>query len=39
MEGGIAWAEQVGVFRDDKVRERLIAVFNEAKGELLRRMQ
>ena len=39
MEGGIAWAEQIGVFRDGKVRQRLIGVFNEAKGELMRRMQ
>jgi hypothetical protein len=39
MEGGIAWAEQIGVFRDEKIRQRLIGVFNEAKGELMRRMQ
>ena len=38
MEGGIAWAEQIGVFRDERVRQRLIGLFNEAKGELMRRM-
>ena len=38
MEGGIAWAEQIGVFRDEKVRQRLIGVFDEAKAELMRRM-
>ena len=39
MEGGIAWAEQIGVFRDEEIRQRLIGVFNEAKSELMRRMQ
>ena len=38
MEGGVAWAETIGVFRDEGVRQRLIGLFNEAKGELLRRM-
>ena len=39
MEGGIAWAERIGVFRDEAIRQRLIGLFNEARGELLRRMQ
>jgi len=38
MEGGVAWAENIGVFRDEGVRQRLIGLFNEAKGELIRRM-
>jgi len=38
MEGGIAWADQIGVFRDEGVRQRLIGLFQEAKGELIRRM-
>ena len=37
MEGGIAWAEKIGVFRDEDVRSRLIALFREAQGELQRR--
>lgn len=39
LEGGIAWAERMGVFRDEAIRQRLIGLFNEARGELLRRMQ
>jgi hypothetical protein len=38
MEGGVAWAENIGVFRNEGVRQRLIGLFNEAKGELLRRV-
>ena len=38
MEGGIAWAEQIGVFREEAVRTRLIALFREAQEELRRRM-
>ncbi len=38
MEGGIAWAESIGVFRDEGVRQRLIGLFDEAKRELIRRM-
>ena len=38
MEGGVAWAENIGVFRDEGVRQRLIGLFNEAKSELIRRM-
>ena len=38
MEGGIAWAENIGVFRDEGVRQRLIGLFDEAKRELIRRM-
>ena len=37
MEGGIAWAQQLGVFKDDSVRNRLIALFREAQRELERR--
>jgi hypothetical protein len=37
MEGGIAWAEKIGVFRDEDVRSRLIALFNEAREEITRR--
>ena len=37
MEGGIAWAERIGVFRDEVVRARLIALFREAKDELKHR--
>ena len=37
MEGGISWAEKIGVFRDEAVRGRLIALFREAQGELKRR--
>lgn len=39
MEGGIAWAESIGVFRDESIRTRLIGLFEEAKRELLRRME
>ena len=39
LEGGIAWAEKIGVFRDEAVRSRLIALFREAQGELRRRMK
>ena len=39
MEGGVAWAEKIGVFRDEKVKKRLIELFGEAKEELLRRWQ
>ncbi|NKB66443.1 MAG: hypothetical protein GKR89_05240 [Candidatus Latescibacteria bacterium] len=38
MEGGIAWAEQIGVFRDEAVRGRLIGLFRQAQEELIRRM-
>ena len=37
MEGGITWAERIGVFRDEAVRRRLIALFREAQEELRRR--
>ena len=37
MEGGIAWAERIGVFRNEEVRARLIALFQEAGRELGRR--
>ena len=37
MEGGAAWAERIGVFRDEAVRSRLIALFAEARAELTRR--
>ncbi|MBE84354.1 MAG: hypothetical protein CME21_17475 [Gemmatimonadetes bacterium] len=37
MEGGIAWAEKIGVFRNEDVRSRLIALFNEARAEIRRR--
>ena len=39
LEGGIAWAERIGVFREEAVRARLIALFREAQGELRRRMK
>jgi len=38
MEGGIAWSERLGVFRDEAVRARLIALFREAQDELRTRM-
>ena len=34
MEGGVTWAQQIGVFRDEAVRARLIALFREAMEEL-----
>jgi hypothetical protein len=37
MEGGIAWAEKIGVFREENVRSRLIGLFNEAREEIMRR--
>ena len=37
MEGGITWAQRIGVFREEAVRERLIALFREAQEELVRR--
>ncbi len=37
LEGGIAWAEKIGVFRDEKTRARLIALFQQAREELTRR--
>ncbi len=37
MEGGIAWADKIGVFREENVRSRLIALFNEAREEIKRR--
>ena len=37
MEGGITWSESIGVFRDEAVRLRLIALFREAQEELRRR--
>jgi hypothetical protein len=37
MEGGVSWAERIGVFRDEKVRNRLIALFQEAQTEIKRR--
>ena len=37
MEGGTAWAERIGVFGDEEVRARLIALFGEARAELMRR--
>ena len=37
MEGGITWAERIGVFRDEAIRSRLIALFREAQEELQRR--
>ena len=39
MEGGIAWAESIGIFRDESIRARLIGFFEEAKRELVRRME
>ncbi len=38
MEGGIAWAEKIGVFRDERTRARLIALFRQAQEELKRRV-
>lgn len=38
LEGGIAWAGKIGVFRDEAVRSRLIDLFREAQAELRRRM-
>ena len=38
MEGGITWAQKMGVFKDEAVRGRLIGLFREAQGELRRRM-
>ena len=38
MEGGITWAQKMGVFKDEAVRSRLIGLFHEAQGELIRRM-
>ena len=37
MEGGVSWTERIGVFRDEKVRNRLIALFREAQAEIKRR--
>jgi hypothetical protein len=37
MEGGVTWAEKIGVFKDEKVRGRLIGLFREARAELARR--
>ena len=37
MEGGIAWAENIGVFRDEYTRARLIALFRRACEALNRR--
>ena len=37
MEGGITWAERIGVFKDEQVRGRLIGLFHEAQAELARR--
>jgi hypothetical protein len=37
MEGGVSWAERIGVFRDGGVRARLIKLFREAQEELKRR--
>ncbi|MFC1526802.1 CehA/McbA family metallohydrolase, partial [Candidatus Latescibacterota bacterium] len=39
MEGGITWAERIGVFRDEKVRARLIGLFREAQEELRHRQR
>ncbi len=39
MEGGIAWAEKIGVFRDENTRARLIALFRQAQEALRRRMR
>ena len=38
MEGGIAWADKIGVFRDEQVRTRLIGLFREAQEEIKRRV-
>ncbi|MEE2659191.1 MAG: CehA/McbA family metallohydrolase [Candidatus Latescibacterota bacterium] len=37
MEGGITWAERIGVFKDEAVRQRLIGLFREAQNEIKRR--
>ena len=37
MEGGVTWAERFGVFRDEKVRARLIGLFREAQQEIRER--
>ena len=37
MEGGVTWAEQIGVFKDEAVRARLIELFREGMAELERR--
>lgn len=37
MEGGITWAEKIGVFKDEAVRARLIGLFQEARSEIGRR--
>lgn len=37
IEGGIAWADKIGVFRDERVRRRLIELFREARSEILAR--
>ena len=37
MEGGVTWAEQIGVFKDEAVRSRLIELFREGMAELERR--
>ena len=37
MEGGIAWAEKIGVFRDEMTRARLIALFRRAQEALSKR--
>lgn len=37
LEGGIAWAEKIGVFRDEETRARLIALFQQAREELTQR--
>jgi hypothetical protein len=37
LEGGASWAQRLGVFRDERVRERLIALFMEAQAEVRRR--
>jgi hypothetical protein len=34
MEGGVTWAEHIGVFKDEAVRARLIALFREGMAEL-----
>jgi hypothetical protein len=37
MEGGVTWAEKIGVFKNEQVRSRLIGLFREARAELMRR--
>ena len=37
MEGGILWAERLGVFSDEKLRNRLVGNFREAQAILKRR--